>query len=151
MKTLYLDFDGVLHPMSRAEFGPFTRLGLLEELLVARPVQIVISSSWRMHHDMDELRRLVGRLGPQVVDATGPTVLGQYARHREILEHAQWSGILNWRALDDSFFEFPEDEERLIWCDPRVGVAEKQLIVLEDWLNARAETSCLPVSAPLLR
>ena len=48
MKTLMVDFDGVLHPTRGGQF--FSRLPLLETALSGHECDIVISSSWRDHH-----------------------------------------------------------------------------------------------------
>jgi hypothetical protein len=45
---LYLDIDGVLHPTTVKDL--FCRMHLLEEALIGKDSQIIISSSWRFHH-----------------------------------------------------------------------------------------------------
>jgi hypothetical protein len=41
----------------------------------------------------------------------------------------------DWRALDDTSFEFPENCENLILCSPNLGIQAKQINELEIWLN----------------
>lgn len=80
---LFLDFDGVLHPFARlpdrpaTESEPFVYLARLESVLREHPhVRLVISSDWRKHHTLAELRlflsedmrfRIAGVIG---IDAT---------------------------------------------------------------------------------
>ena len=53
----FLDFDGVLHPDRSSVDLYFCRLTLLEPWLRKRPqIEVVISSSWREAHPLDELR-----------------------------------------------------------------------------------------------
>lgn len=85
MKTLYLDFDGVLHP--NAAFidssGPhlrppfdyhelFENAALLDELIGdASDLQIIISSTWAMDFGLQEcINRLPERIGKRVAGAT---------------------------------------------------------------------------------
>jgi len=44
-KTLFLDFDGVLHCMAQTASQPFHRLAFIEPLVEVAPFVIVISSS----------------------------------------------------------------------------------------------------------
>ena len=133
-KTLFLDFDGVLHCMAQTASKPFDRLELIEPLVEIAPFEIVISSSWRFHFELSEIRERLSRLQHFVVGTTGEPVIGRHARHREILEYVQHYRIRDWRALDDAYLEFPEDSAELILCDPRVGVSEKEVEALEAWL-----------------
>lgn len=133
-KTLFLDFDGVLHCMAQTASKPFDRLGLIEPLVDVAPFEIVISSSWRFHFELSEIRERLGRLRHFVVGTTGEAVIGRYARHREILEYVRHYRIEDWRALDDAYLEFRENSSELILCDPRVGVSEKEVEALKGWL-----------------
>ena len=135
-KTLFLDFDGVLHCMAQTSTQPFDRLALIEPLVDVVPFEIVISSSWRFHFELSEIRQRLGRLRPYVVGTTGEAIIGRHARHREILDYVHHYQISDWRALDDAHLEFPEDTPELIWCDPRVGVQDAEVAKLRDWLIA---------------
>lgn len=135
MKTLFLDFDGVLHTMTDMNVSPFGRLPLLTGVLIGRPVHIVVSSSWRHHFEWSDIRSQLGPLAPMVVGCTGEAILGPHARFHEIMQYIEDHGIEDWRALDDAWVEFPETEKRLILCNPRVGVDTLQLQLIESWLD----------------
>ena len=54
--VLALDFDGVTHPVESRTESKFCRLDLLEAWLRGRPaIRVLISSSWREVHRLDEL------------------------------------------------------------------------------------------------
>jgi hypothetical protein len=135
VKTLFLDFDGVLHTMSESSSRPFCRLQLLEQLIDIAPFQIVISSSWRFHFELNEIRERLGRLRPLVVGTTGDPATGPHPRYQDIYDYVQNYKISDWRALDDAYFEFPRDLTQLIRCDPRVGVTMLEIEILRRWMQ----------------
>ncbi len=134
MKTLFLDFDGVLHSMSDYLTQPFNRLSLLEDLRDVAPFEIVISSSWRFHYELPQIKGRLGRLGSCVVGTTGDAVRDTHARYREITNYVSDYQVSDWRALDDSHWEFPPGMPEFIACDPNTGVTEREVQVLRDWL-----------------
>lgn len=55
--SLFLDFDGVLHPEHCHESKHFSSLSQSERVLREVPdVQPIISSTWRLHRSLDELK-----------------------------------------------------------------------------------------------
>lgn len=135
-RILYLDFDGVLHPTFAAPSEAFVQLPLLAQALEGTTCEVVISSSWRFHHDLDSIRRrFPGAMRERIVGTTGEALWGRHARYREILGHfAMYTHPADWRALDDSGFEFPDPCEQLILCPGERGIGPPQLSVLRAWL-----------------
>ncbi len=143
-RVVFLDFDGVLHPLISSpddelptplvstEF--FGWLPALVHVLRPHPdVAIVVHSTWRYTHDADELRLLLGALGPQFAGATpkGPRY-----------ESIEWWLNMNpqfadHRILDDDAGEFPSPPPlELILCDPRIGVSARGVLAaLRNWLE----------------
>ena len=73
MKTLYLDFDAVLHPSSATRETHCCQMHLLEKALHGRSCQIVASSSWRFHHPCKSIANLFPEsLRDRVIGCTGP-------------------------------------------------------------------------------
>ena len=135
-KTLFLDFDGVLHPTLAQPSALFIHGSRLVEALRPYPVNIVISSSWRFHFSKEEyLAKLPAELAGQVVGATGKAHVGKFARWHEIQQYIKKHRIKEWRALDDSSFEFPSICRELIACDGSIGVASAQLDLISGWLR----------------
>jgi hypothetical protein len=137
VKVVYLDFDGVLHPSTPKDGELFSRAHLLEPLFVNSTASIIISSSWRFTHSIEQLKsKLPASLASRVVEVTGPAVIGKHARYQEIISHAySCDVVIMWRALDDSHWEFPSGCKELIRCNPNTGIQERQVLELQQWLN----------------
>ena len=136
-KLLFLDFDGVLHPTHFAGESPFSRAHLLEETLAQFAPKIVVSSSWRFTHSLEKLQRsLPISIGQLVIGTTSSAIIGgKHPRFQEIQNYLSTYGPVDWRALDDSYWEFPSPCPKLIRCNPNTGVADKQVLELQQWLS----------------
>ena len=135
-KILFLDFDGVLLSSHFRKGSEFSKIPLLEELTSKYDLEVVISSSWRFHYSLPELKSKVGKkLGDIVIDTTGEACGSYHARFNEISEWLEFHPKCDWRALDDSKFEFPADCRNLILCDSRTGINQTQVNSLIDWLE----------------
>jgi HAD domain in Swiss Army Knife RNA repair proteins len=136
-KLLFLDFDGVLHPTHFAGEDPFNRVHLLEEALAGSDLGIVISSSWRFTHSLKKLQKLLpGSISNLIIGVTGAPVIGKHPRYQEIQNFLQTHEASSWRALDDSYWEFPSPCPELIRCNPNTGISEKQIQELRQWVVA---------------
>ena len=136
-KLLFLDFDGVLHPIQLTGESPFNRAHLLEEVLVGQELGIVISSSWRFTHNLEKLRKLLpGSISNQIIGVTGSPVIGKHPRFNEIANYMNNNGLSDWRALDDSYWEFPSPCLELVKCNPNTGITDKQAKEIKQWLSA---------------
>lgn len=133
--TLYLDFDGVLHPGHFQSSEQFCRQGVLVEAITGHELDIVISSSWRFQYTLEKIKSsLHPEIGGRVVDVTGDALMGSQSRWREIERHAMFNRIQNFRALDDSRFLFPPDCGALILCDGARGMQSMQGEEVRSWL-----------------
>ena len=134
---VYLDFDGVLHPASPVMGDHFSRTHLLEPIFEQTDLQIVISSSWRFTHTLEQLQaKLPSLLAQRVIGITGDAVIGKHARYQEIMNHVRQLGPgTAWRALDDSYWEFPTSCKELIRCNPNTGIGPKEVMLLRTWLT----------------
>lgn len=134
-KLIFLDFDGVLHPTHFAGQSPFSRAALLEETFNLLSPKIVISSSWRFTHNLEKLQKTLPTfISSLIIGATGAAVIGKHPRFTEIQNYLQSYGSADWRALDDSYWEFPNPCTRLIRCNPNTGIADRQILELNQWL-----------------
>ncbi len=135
-KTLFLDFDGVLHPTLATPKQLFGKAPMLVEVIERWQPWVVISSSWRFHFSLEEiLSRLPAAVAIQVLGKTGEAHIGKHARWNEILDYCSRHHAAEWRALDDSAFEFPADCQELIRCDGAVGLTDLEVARLESWLS----------------
>lgn len=149
--TLYLDYDGVLHPdavyrekdrivLRRDGLSLFEWAPLLDETLAGFPgVQIVLSTSWvRVLSFATAKTWLPAGLQARVVGATyhsemRPPSMNRYdpepfvllTRYEQILQHVQRHSIERWIALDDDHEHWPADQRhRLVALDGELGIAE---------------------------
>jgi hypothetical protein len=143
-RALFIDIDGVLHPTT-VEGSPdaggivhtpmFGWLPVLAGVLRPHPgVALVVHSTWRYTHDVDELRGVLGALGSRVVGATPPG-----PRYESILSWLHLNpAITDYRILDDDQREFPRPlPAELILCNPSTGITgPKVLAALRAWLES---------------
>lgn len=126
MRVLFLDFDGVLHPAT--SIGPLSThwcwLPVLAEILAPHDnVRIVVHSTWREDHNVDELRELLFGVGERVIGST-PEGGRLESIERWLEEHPD---VTDYRILDDDesefFYPLPE---ALILCDSVRGISGKR-------------------------
>lgn len=140
-KVLFLDFDGVLHPTLAQPSALFIHGARLAEVLRPYPVKIVISSSWRFHFSKIEiLAKLPDELCYAVIGVTGNAHVGKFARWHEIHQYIKNHRVTDWRALDDSSFEFPLGCKELIACDGSIGVDGPQLDLISSWARHASDS-----------
>lgn len=134
---LFLDFDGVLHPIDCAEDAYFCRIPLLEMLFKTANsnLGIVISSSWRHHHTYEELLSFLPEaISRRVVGTTGSAYIGKLARYQEIRVFlSEYRGCSDWLALDDAAWEFPESCSELVRCNGSVGLTTREIELVAKW------------------
>ena len=135
-KAIFLDFDGVLHPANASSADWFCRMSYLVESVKNADVQIVISSSWRFHHPMEYLMtKFPPELRCKIVGKTAGAFVGKHARWNEIQAYCELRSIDEWRALDDSAYEFPSPCQELVVCDGARGMQKEQLEQIQAWLG----------------
>lgn len=127
---IFLDFDGVLHPTSR-EHGLFSCMPAFESFIREHPqARIVISSSWRIDYDIDQLRanfsldiaaRIIG-VTPDFAVPGWPMDY-RHLREKEILAWLRDNPVVydRWIALDDVDWMFSSDCQQLLLVDGQTG------------------------------
>ncbi|MFN7152404.1 MAG: HAD domain-containing protein [Acidovorax sp.] len=143
LATLFLDFDGVTHPLHCHESKHFSCLPGIESALRKMPeIEVVISSTWRLQYSLTELRsRFSSDIADRVVGVTPvgverefcPDRLLGYPRHAECWEwmHVNRPYSDAWLAMDDRPFLFRPFFKGLVVTDGRTGA---QGAVLSDLL-----------------
>ena len=138
MRALFLDFDGVTHPVGGAPGYtlPFEWLPVLTGLLSSAPdVRLVIHSSWVERYSFDELREFLGPLADRTIGAVG---LGRKADAIEafLLAHPE---IDSWLVVDDCPSEFPRAHfKSLVACDSELGLSDPAVqSQISRWLSAQ--------------
>ena len=127
MILVFLDFDGVMHPVGCEPERHFCQRDLFEEVMREHPdVRIVITSTWRQAYPMTEIKRFFSPdIAERIVGKT-PTHMDdgdehiRYLEIRKLLENPKVAGA-QWIALDDSEFEFPDGCPNLLLCSAERG------------------------------
>jgi hypothetical protein len=125
---VFTDFDGITHaapvPGRPGEAELFASLHVLEGVLRQVPhAEIVISSSWREHHPLDEMREYFAQdLRDRIVGVT-PVLAGQPRQDECLAWLAQHRPAgTRWLALDDDAGQFEPGCANLILVDGLVGL-----------------------------
>ena len=143
---LFLDFDGVLHPMNRAT-GVFSLLPHFEQVMRDYPgVDIVVSSTWREAYSIEELRSVFSEnFRSRLVDVT-PIVTSTGKPHVREIEILSWLRETGreyeaWLALDDSEWLFSPNCKKLILVDADIGFDKHTEKVLRGKLDGYRHTA----------
>ena len=129
---LFVDIDGVLHPDPPQPDQRLRSLPRLVEVLRDHPqVEVVISSLWREHLSLEQLRDLFPvDLRERIIDVTpiAERIDGWLPARREgeILEWLEASGRAgeSWLAIDDQKWQFTQRRDLLIACDFYDGITD---------------------------
>lgn len=127
---LFLDIDGVMHPMNRSR-GVFSQEDCLADVLRDFPhVQIVITSAWRTEHAIASLKgffktdlkeRIIGVTPDFAGDLQDESRLYQREKEIEFWLRDEGREFESWIALDDADWLFSPSCRRLLVVDPDTG------------------------------
>jgi hypothetical protein len=125
---LFVDFDGVLHP---GLAGTLCYASRLEDFLLDHPgVGIVLSTTWRQHYPLAELRMMFpASIRARIADVTPVAPEGtRAARYAEIQAWLRrHGGGRRWAALDDDATLFPAWCDELVLCESARGLRPAHL------------------------
>lgn len=158
---LFLDVDGVLHPVG-ADYSFssrfFSHLPRLEELLREfRSVDIVISSDWRLAESIEQLQQYFSTdLRHRIIGATPQIDPSVVVRHRRQLEIQAWldgngSHDAEWVALDDWPGSFEAGFARLVLTDPQRAFDQDSFQELRSHFIRFAAGRCTVVTSTHMR
>lgn len=159
-KIIFLDFDGVLN--SRLWFDKTkgnrehdsldeVAVGFLNTLIKKTGAKVVVSSTWRLGHTVDELQEILNRSGfeGEVIDKTvdmrkgedgdcilrGNEILQWIKSHPEIVQVGYWD-YKNYVIFDDDSDMLYWQRYNFIQTDPYVGLTPNNIYKAEKILNA---------------
>lgn len=146
MKVIFLDIDGVISLSGDISKRTVIREGLtvpyrwneeccyaLHKILSNNDAEIVLSSDWRKHYRLPEMREILGDhsiLGDYLIGYTPVNPKYTYAREfnsqglyrsEEINEYLSLHGIKEWVAIDDLNLS-GLDKKRFVKTDSQKGI-----------------------------
>jgi hypothetical protein len=139
---LFLDIDGVLHPVATRPDQHLTHKPRFEQWAAGHPdLRIVITSSWRQRYPLAVLKGLFSpAISARVIGST-PRIYGAPAqrRYQEILAWLKKNDAMSlpWLALDDSPADFPPGCPHLVCCDAARGFDDEVARELDRCVKAR--------------
>lgn len=148
---LFLDLDGVLHPLRREPGLLYRSAPILEEALRAHPqIEVVISSDRRIHESLDELRKPFSLdIRSRIIDvnpfAADFTELEETMFPADLLNHPRQLECLTWMedhrpkgtrwvAIDDTFDHFHPLQTNIYFVEGATGLEMSELSQLRDFL-----------------
>ncbi len=154
MKIIFLDIDGVINPWrtpekdSSGRFGREAMENFIRILDAAPDASIVITSTWRRHHSLSELKSIFGEAGIQpgrILDVT-PDLRYTEGMIRHDVDRSdeiqawldQHPGVEVFAILDDVHQEQMEGfEEHFFQTEFEEGLTHKHATRIIDRLNAK--------------
>lgn len=145
--TLFLDFDGVLHPEFCHESKHFSCLPFLEAVLRQVPAyDVVVTSTWRHHRPIEALRsHFSSDLQQRVIGVTPrfsrledvPDALYGYEREAECHAWLQANGrvLAPWLAVDDRSWLYRPFNPFLFLVDGKTGLTATTAQALTDQMR----------------
>ncbi len=126
MTVLFLDFDGVLHPVG-GSILPFEYTPLLIRALEPYPaVRIVLSTSWVATYSFKYTRDMLPlELRRRVIDATlDPAYRAEKwwvraSRYEQIAHYVKRYSVERWLAIDDDDDGWPPELRHHLVCPPK--------------------------------
>lgn len=161
--VIFLDIDGTLHPFCSPRTAYFSCWDRLSDAIGSRPLQVVITSDWRLSMGFEALLSALPESLAQMVvgatphDTTGPPV---FRRYREVQRWIQDSGFAgSWIAIEDGVGTYPSAPwPGCIWCDSAHGAGDDQAEELRRWLTnptrpplVQLATVSVPTNKPRVR
>lgn len=144
--TIFLDIDGVLNSMEyaflRMDKYQSSKIWGIDPYAIERfqyifeklPItEIVISSTWRKHYSLDELKEVFTEAGfkysDKIVGYT-PSLFHDYNKFRghEIKQYIQEHNIDNYVIIDDSNDMLPSQRDRMVLTHNASGITFDDVI-----------------------
>jgi len=135
---LFLDFDGVTHPVVGTPLFRAECMAALQVALKEVDFDIVVTSTWRETKSLAELKEILKPLGKTVQGVT-PVIdepFLHHVRHHEVLLYLTQSDQVSspWIAIDDTPGFYPDDAP-VYYTDPTTGFTQEDIPLFADMLG----------------
>ncbi len=135
-KTIFLDFDGVLH----YKYQKFYHVKILSNVILPfkNTTNIVISSSWRMTHSLDELKKFFPDEIKNLIIGITPIFYNSFdkgIRQKEIEYYIKNNNLQSWLIIDDEKYYFSDNISNILWTNSFLGLSEQDMIYIKNFLE----------------
>lgn len=143
MKILFLDIDGVLN--CKASFSPknhtpteLVMINRINQVLITTGCKIVVSSSWRILWNFDELKEMLSQRGlkDRIIDVTPRSIHKSCKRQDEIQawldKHPE---VTKFAIVDDEDFDLQDMLPNLVKTSLQTGIQDIHVEQLINLLN----------------
>jgi len=136
-KAIFLDIDGVIAISTDSEsehmiydsdgLYPFTKqcVAILNRVLEATDADIVLSSTWRLDFNLEELDRIFRKNGVKKSPVSKTPEIHYDDRNLEIADYLKHNPTEKYVILDD--LDIPGFGENFIWTDSGTGLSEAHI------------------------
>jgi len=133
---VFLDVDGVLNTVGSNDFNREC-IENLNILMAATNAEIVVSSSWRIFHDLEDLSALLAGAGVEapIKDVTVVSNCHMCVRGCEIQDWIHDGHVTNYVIIDDSTDMLWTQRNNFVQIDPHVGLTAKDVRLCIEILN----------------
>jgi len=137
-KIIFLDFDGVLHPVGTNLKNFFSSSKEFFNIIKNSNIFIVITSSWQFDSNYSQIKsKFPKEITKKIIGETGIKYEGTKSRIREIEYFLSQNNLQNidWIALDDQPNKFVKNFNKLIICEPKTGITRLQINKILEWIK----------------
>ena len=136
-KFIFLDFDGVLHPVDCSLDLFFNKAKNFFKLIENHELNIVITSSWQFDEKYNLIKsKFPEEIRKKIIGETQVKFYGASCRLKEIEYFLAQNHLLgvDWIAIDDQKDKFPHNFKKLILCSPDTGISDQELDKIKFWI-----------------
>ena len=135
---VFLDVDGVLNTVDSHDFNREC-IENLNMLIAATDAEIVVSSSWRIFHDFEDLSAVLAGAGIEapIKDVTVVSNCHLCCRGDEIQDWIHDGKIDNYVIIDDSTDMLYTQRNNYVQIDPHVGLTADNVRTCIEILNRK--------------
>jgi hypothetical protein len=134
MRVLFTDIDGVLNPHWRTKWSK-PAISIYNQLCEQFDLKIVITSTWRLNHTIEELQEIFTKQGITTPIYDFTPHIDQADRGIEIKEWLNNNAVDNFVIIDDKTSDIERHINNVVKCRSWIGLTRDEYKEIERILN----------------